>query len=320
MKKYLWILLPLMLISLAGCQRSEDGDKINIYYLNMDGTCIEAEECSAEELPENPEERVEELLNRLQSKPGKSDFRSTIPEGLYEKSGAVGMVYSVYFTKEYNKLPPTEEVLIRAAVVRTIVQVEPYLYVTFFVDGEPLLNGDGVQVGNMNSDSFVENTGEQINTSQETELTLYFADKKGNNLYEQKSVVSYSTNKSLEKVVIEKLMDGPNDKNMQGTIPAGTNLVSINVVDGTCYVNFDDGFIVNQTDAITEEALLFSIVNSLCSLPNVDRVQIQINGNSDGMLRYNYELSTTYEPNMRLLINTHEGETETEMPKEATEN
>ena len=320
MKKVLWILLPLFLIAFAGCKDKDGEGTVNVYYLNLDATAIEAEEYPKEDFPENPKDKVAHVLDLLQTDPLDTKHRKTIPDKLYDHSETSGIVYSVYFTDKYYKLEPTEEVLTRAAIVRTIVQFEPYVYVNFYVDGEPLVNSDGIPIGNMNADSFIENAGSQINKTEETELTLYFTDKKGVNLIEQKSTVSYVANKSLEKVVIDKLMDGPNDSGLVATIPSGANLINTNVADGICYVNFDETFINNQTDAVAEDVVLFSIVNSLCALPNIDKVQIQINGNTDRKLRYNYQLDTTYSPDDSLVVNTEADENETEEPKEKEDN
>lgn len=69
-------------------------------------------------------------------------------------------------------MKPTEEILTRAAIAKTLLQLSQY--VTFTVDGKPLVDASGANVGAMNLDSFVENPGEQINSSQKATLKLYF--------------------------------------------------------------------------------------------------------------------------------------------------
>lgn len=44
----------------------------------------------------------------------------------------------------------------------------------FYVDEKPLTDVNGKMVGTMYAESFVENPGEQINSIQNTNLTLYF--------------------------------------------------------------------------------------------------------------------------------------------------
>lgn len=58
------------------------------------------------------------------------------------------------FSKEYYDMKPTEEILTRAAIAKTLLQLSQY--VTFTVDGKPLVDASGANVGAMNLDSFVE--------------------------------------------------------------------------------------------------------------------------------------------------------------------
>lgn len=164
------------------------------------------------------------------------------------------------------------------------------------MEGEPLTNQDGSLVGYMDNGSFVENPGKQINSILQKNITLYFADKSGTKLLKENRTVHYSTNKSLDKVVLEELIAGPkNTEKMQATLPTGTNIVSISVVDGICYVNFDDTFQNNLNNSLKEQVILYSIVDSLTSLSGVEKVQIAINGETKGKFKYNYELSSMYE-------------------------
>ena len=188
----------------------------------------------------------------------------------------------------------TQEVLVRAAIVRTIVQVAGVSYVTFTVNSQALLNAMGELVGSMNADSFVENPGEQINSSIETDLTLYFSNADGTALVAETRTVHYSSNISLEKLVVEQLLEGPKDSSLKATLSSETKLITISVVDGICYVNLDETVSTLNPD-VNEEILLYSIVNSLTELSSVDKVQISINGSTDGKLRYVYDLSTLYE-------------------------
>jgi germination protein M len=75
-------------------------------------------------------------------------------------------------------------------------------------------------------------------------------------------------------------------------------------------VNLDDTF-RNQNEEISEQVVLYSIVDSLTALESVDKVQISINGDTSGKCRYNYDLSAMYEGDDSLILET-ESETETE--------
>jgi len=297
-KKYKTILISfcmLLILMLSACksiQESPSGD-LKIYCMKLDMSSMEVSYCDSDSL--DGENEIEKYLNALKSNPKEDDLRSTIPDSIsvlgYEQKD---FMLILNFSKEYYELLPTEEVLVRAAIVRTITQVEGISYVTFQVEGESLLNSRGDKVGAMNSESFVENPDEAINSTQEVTLTLYFSSSDGTYLVAEKRYVHYSSNETLEKLIVEKLMEGPKTQGLLATIPAGTNLITVSLDEGGCYVNLDAGFL-NQNQAITEGTVLYSLVNSLTELDSVDRVQLSVNGDTSGKCRYTYDLSTMYE-------------------------
>ncbi len=300
-KRWLSILLVLsMLLSLTGCSfgGKEEGE-YQVYYLNMDMTKVVPEEYNSSGA--TGDELIEELLNKLKSAPDSSKLRQTIPVNVdVEWFQVNSSCCYINFSEEYYSLTRTEEVLIRAAIVRTILQVSGVSLVAFRVNEEPLYTPDGTMVGSMTSDSFVENPGEQINSSVETNLTLYFSNGDGTELVKETREVHYSTNISMEKLVLEQLIEGPKKSGAVATLPSGTKLISVSTVEGVCYVNLSDSF-KNQNTSITEDVLLYSIVNSLTELSGVTKVQLSINGDTKGSVRYSYDLSKMYERNFDML-------------------
>jgi germination protein M len=128
----------------------------------------------------------------------------------------------------------------------------------------------------------------------EKNLNLYFASKDGTRLVKEVRTVHYSTNISLEKLIMEQLIEGPKKSGTMATVPSGTKMISVSVVDGVCYVNLSDSF-RNQNAEVNEEIVLYSIVNSLTEAQGVSKVQISVNGSTEGKIRYTYDLSKMYE-------------------------
>lgn len=295
-----FILSLAMIFSITGCNREEKkkGEYL-IYYLNMDKSKIVAEEYDSTGAED--EALVEELLTRLQSAPDSSKLRQTIPANVivnsFKRNGAY--LY-VDFSKEYMELKPEEEILVRASIVRTLAQIGEGQLIAFTVNSEPLLSHDGTIVGSMSADSFVENPGKQINSSVETTLTLYFSNKDGTKLVKETRNVHYNSNTSMEKLIMEQLIEGPKKSGTMSTVPSGTKLISVSVVDGVCYVNLSESF-KNQNAEVNEEIVLYSIVNSITESQTVSQVQISINGSTEGKLRFTYDLSKMYERDLKLL-------------------
>jgi germination protein M len=320
-------MILLVLLMLGACERGQKEGSYQLYYLNIDGTRLEQSFCDPE--GENQADIAKDLLRRLGEDPEESDLRRSIPDSVEVKDVIFsGYSLTVDFGSGLYSMGPADAVLLRAAVVKTLVQIKGVSYVSFMVEGEPYKDKNGNLVGSMNADSFVENPGEQINSSVETTLTLYFASEDGTSLVPETREVHYSSNISLEKLVIEKLTSGPKTAGLLSTIPTGTKLITLTVVDGVCYVNLDDTF-RNQNEEISEQVVLYSIVDSLTNLESVDKVQISINGDTSGKCRYNYDLSVMYERDDSIIVDhvpesETEAETETgtesgEVPEPATE-
>lgn len=317
-KKIVYIVMSLLLLlTLTACQKETEEGSYHLYYLNIEGTRLDS--VSFEPQSEETVDIAKELLEQLKTDPEESRLRKTIPDSV--EVGEVifnGYSLTIDFSQGLYSLGAADEVLLRAAVVKTLAQIKGVSYVSFMVDGEAYKDRNGSLIGSMNADSFVENPGEQINTSIETILTLYYASEDGTKLVPETRSVHHSSNISMEKLVIEKLTGGPKSTGLLPTIPSGTKIITLTVVDGVCYVNLDETF-RNQNEEITEQVVLYSIVNSLTALDSVDKVQISINGDTSGKCRYNFDLSNMYEMDKSMILGYEaesEEETETETETE----
>ena len=312
MKKMMRCLSALCLLVTAVCIISscsgEEEKELKIFYLNTDVTKVIPVDYEAE--ASEPEALIQELIAALTTEPEDSKYRRVLPSNVgIQNWSHKGYFLIVDFNSEYMNLPPAEEILCRAAIVRTLTQVEDVMYVSFTVDSTPLVDSRGSLVGSMSNESFVENPGAQINSSISTSLTLYFSDAEGTALVPETRVVHHSSNVSADKLVMEQLIAGPRTSGLQATVPSGTKVMTISVVDRVCYVNLDETF-MNQNQEITETVVLYSIVDSLTNLPEVDKVQISINGDTKGKLRFTYDLVTMYEADPSLIKNDSETEQE----------
>jgi germination protein M len=82
---------------------------------------------------------------------------------------------------------------------------------------------------------------------------------------------------SLERVVMRYLSEIPSTKEAMPALSANTSILNIYVADGVCYLNLASSF----TDGISDEMLklkVYAIVDSLCQLTRVKRVQISVEG------------------------------------------
>ena len=89
-------------------------------------------------------------------------------------------------------------------------------------------------------------------------------------------VTMWSSN-SHSKVVMESLVSGPLSAALNRTFPEDTKLNSVEIKNGVCYVDMNSRFL-DQLDGIAYNVKIYSVVNSLCALEDIDAVQILIDG------------------------------------------
>lgn len=203
--------------------------------------------------------------------------------------------------EKYLLLKPTTAVLIRAAIVRTLTQVEGVTCVSFQIAGTPLTDSAGNPLGNLTADMFIDNAGTEINAYQTTTLTLYFADENGDRLVSEKREVEYNSNIALEKIVVEQLLAGPEKEDSYPMINPATTILSVAVKDGICYVNLSQDFLT-QIYNVTSDVTLYAITNSLVELTNVNKVQILVEGETDVLYNEKVSLNTVFERNLELVV------------------
>ena len=301
MRKWLWILLLTIPLLMAGCREQQQVDEsgYRIWYINQDETCLKYE--NKELQSKNEEGLLREMMEVMRETPTDDELKPVIPEDveLLDFDFEHNQLY-LDFSPEYKKMPKVYEVLCRAAIVRTLGQIDGVEYVDFQVNGEPLTDLEGKEIGPMNEDQFIENAGEEINAYKTADLTLYFSNKAGDKLVGQRVAMEYNSNISLEKLIVEQLIAGPPFEGAYPTIPSETKLLNISIKDNICYVNLDEGFLGTGYNVI-ESIPVYSIVNSLIENTDAQKVQISINGETNRMFRESINFDTIFEKNEGLI-------------------
>lgn len=297
------IFLFIMTFTIAGCGSSAaevSGRIYDIYYVNNEETKIFSESYQTETA--DVQLLLPELLEQLSMIPDKMQYKAPLAQN-FELLGYVwdGGQLTINFDEHYKEMDSIKEVLVRAAIVRTLVQIDNVDYISFTIQNEPLLDYSGVAVGTMSADTFIDNAGNEINTYEKVNLRLYFANENGDMLVEenQRNVV-YNSNVSLEKLVMEKLVEGPATAGKYPTINPATKINSVTVNDRICYVNLDESFL-SQPYNVTSEVTIYSIANSLVELPNINKVQISINGETSILYKERISLTNIFERNLDLV-------------------
>lgn len=282
MKKFVMILfLMLSAVWIIACNREieekeETGYKI--FYISNSETKLETKPYQVE--TSGKYERLNELLACLGATSDKLEYKAPLAYGFRVLDAQIrrGVAY-INVDAAYKELHPNTEVLVRAALVNTLTQIEGVDYVSMTVEGRQLYDNAGEAVGRMSADQFIYNDGNEINTYELARVKLYFANETGDKLIAAYREKHYSTNMSMERLIVEEMIAGPSGQveGIYPTINSNTKILGVTTKDGICYVNMDANFLQVENN-VSNQLAIYSIVNSLVELPNVNKVQVLING------------------------------------------
>lgn len=302
----LWaVLLTLVLLSgMTGYAREEKEDSgLLLYYLNEDlsslNTLSYLMEDGKSKADLSPQEMADDMLEQLATPSG--DVRSIAPIQNFTVTGTTlqNGTLTVFLSSDYEELETVREILTRAALVNTLCQIDGVDSVSFLCGDHPLTNEDGSVVTAMNSDMFIFNSGKEIMNYEKVRLHLYFANEDGDQLVDTYRNVVYNSNISMERLVVEQVLKGPNSDVVFPTLNPAAKVLSVTTRDGVCYVNLDQAFLT-EPYGVTSQVAIYSLVNSLTELSSVSAVQITIEGKT-GKAFMDSSLSSAFERNLSVV-------------------
>lgn len=131
-------------------------------------------------------------------------------------------------------------------------------------------NGSAGQGQGAGSDEPGETTGE---------LVLYFSDDQAMYLLPERRKAAVGKGETTGEAIVRELIKGPSGAGLKRTIPPETGLLSLSVENGVAYVDFSKGIRDSRYGGSAGESMLiYSIVNSLTELPEINQVQILVEG------------------------------------------
>lgn len=278
---------------LFGSIYGDSSDKAEIYYTTP-GYVLKAQKTRISE-DISREEAIMQLLNSMKEPSKKDGISPAVPEDIeflsarMEENTAYVNISGTYFEMEN-----AEEVLCRSALVWTLTSLDFVDNVAITIEGVPLRNEEGTEIGQMNRENVLLNPEISADATEYAILKLYFANESGTDLVVEDRVVEVSANQPREKTIMEQLISGPLEKGSYATIPADTKLRDITTTgDGICYVNLSQEFLTKPNN-VSEILTIYSVVNSLCELDYIDRVQFLIEGEKVENFRGRSDFGTPY--------------------------
>ena len=310
--KKLWkigLLLAVSMLLIVGCSKDKNEDKVGkkyqIYYCNSEETELVGMDYWTDTT--DTIKLIEELIDALSKEPDSIKYKKVKPDSVSLLSAELNddKQLTLRFNRAYSDMTGVSEILFRAAVVKMMCQIGGVSYVEFYIEDQPLMKSADKPYGFQTAEDFLDNTGRETNFRQNVTMSLYFADKSGKALKEVVVNMDYDGSVSLEQLILQRLIDGPEaiqniDTQVQATIPKDTVVQKTSVREGVCYVYLNDAF-MNKLPDITDEVAIYSVVNSLCDLSSVSKVQFMIDGKTVAMYRENVVFDGLFERNLDLV-------------------
>lgn len=304
----LFVFLGFFCVSFAGCSQKTEQEYTGYYVF-----CPDANEMKVGYEKYTPKAKetaklVDEFIKQMKKEPEDISLKKAIPddvrvdEYLFDDAGQL----TLYLSSGYGKLNGVSEILRRAAIVKTLCQIDGVEGVQFYVAGQPLTDSNLDAIGYMTADSFIDNTGGETTYKQKATLDMYFSDNTGRSLVKVPVDITYDATIPLEQLAIEQLINGPDSidgmdqEEVFPTIPEGTQLNKITVKENICYVDFSSAFLKKRMN-VSAEATIYSVVNTLVELSNINRVQFSINGEQVILYNDTIDFGSTFERNLDIV-------------------
>lgn len=300
-KRITAILLAAAIGILGGCGDNEQ--KFNIYYKNADGDALVKEEHHTDSLSgAGRAEIIEYLIGELSKSPSTDGLINVLPGGTQLlKVSIIGRTATVNLSKEYYMNKDVDELLARFAIINTLGEVEGIDSVEILIEGGPLISTtSGAKIGRISKNNVVLGLQDPSATTKET-VVIYFPDKEGQYLVPEERKIEIQASLSTERLVMSELLKGPESSRLVQSVPADLKVISTETTDGVCFVNLSGDTVDKVNSGSTSTTMfLYSIVNSLTELANIDSVQILIDGKT-GVELGNYVLDAPLEKNRSLI-------------------
>ncbi len=261
----------------------EDVAVIDVYYLNATKLGIEPvvkrydNTLSNEEIIEN----VYKLFSEVpQSRKG--TLISAKPENvevLSYKLDDQGLL-TVSFSPQYKDLTNIEEINLKAAFVWTFTDLDFVKKIKLEIDGLPYTTDSSEVIEYFDRTNVIVEPTIALDEAVQRDIVLYFATQSDADqkyyLTQETRTATTQEGVALEEVIVTELLKGSADGN-KSVIPPDVRVRQVKRENSICFIDLDEKFLKGKLTEREQKLRVYSLVNSLTELNNVDKVQILIN-------------------------------------------
>ncbi len=261
---------------------SEETDVIEIYYLNTTKGGIEplAKRYDIEKTDDEILKVVFKLFSENQQV-AKAGLVTTKPQNVTVLNYDVDSegLMTVNFSSEYKKMTNVEEINFRSAFVWTFTDLGFIKKIKFQVDGLPYTTNTSILVDYFDRTNVIVEPSIVLDKVVKRDITLYFSKiLNDGNLYlvKEERMATAEEDIPVEEVIVYELINGSGEDN-KSYIPSDLRVRTVKRENYICFIDLDEKFLAGNLTEREQKIRVYSLVNSLTELNNVDKVQILIN-------------------------------------------
>ncbi len=271
MKKILVLLMCLTL--LFGCAPSSKV-KVKLYYASRD-----RQEILEEERAVVPKDSIlETAIRALLDGPGKTGHTRVIPKDTVLLGVLMrGTVAEINLSAPFDSGTDADRLLSRYTVIYTACAVPEVQKVKLLVEGKALtsLRTGGLLEALGTSDLTLTAPG----GGTQALLTLYFTDENYRHLLPEIRQITLKEGQTEAQAVVEETLKGPTASHLRPALSPDSPVLSAEVRAGVCFVNVSRAFLEENSKVPGRESLaVYSLVNALCTLPQITEVRFLCEG------------------------------------------
>ena len=178
----------------------------------------------------------------------------------------------------YAALSGVELTIADACITLTLCQLPTVERVDILCQGAPLpyrerpaMTAGGVLLSSMD---------EEVRTLR---VRLFFADSESGDLTSESRTIQLYEGQTKARGVLEALSEGPESAALEAVLPEEVQVRAVRVENGVCYVTLSEDFLENIPQSMhQQENVVYSLVRSLCSVSDIQAVQLSVEGSTAG--------------------------------------
>ena len=247
-----------------------------VYYTDLDRRYLIAQQIDLD--PSDQESIPLQLLELLLTPPSGSSLRSALPAGTRIKGVSVADgLCTVELSAEFEGrrfYALTSQVLSLMSMVNTLTALPEIQRVEFVCEGSLLIRYGALSIPEplIRDERCI---GPVRTGLGEQDVTIYLSQGEEGRLLPMPTRLRQTGAVSQAELIVRCLLQDPGTNGITSRIPADTQLNSATITEGVCYVDLSAQYLSSPADLRWAGRV---IAASLCALPEVEQVQILVDG------------------------------------------